>query len=562
MTAYTTKSDAISPPRVAVVISGFFPPDAVGGAELVAYEQALGLRDSGFQVHVLAGGHGQRTPALEVSEDGLNIHWLGRSSLDPFGSLYNPYFLSYSDSLLRYLSPAISIVHNLAGLDIRVMGLLKRHSRHTVALLHDYWSICTSNILIDSAGHACDVARNCTCRVDGRLRESSPLAGLLRSNAILRQIRRADRVISPSQHLADEFNSRQAFFAVEHRSNGLVGTPATRAGGTHEGMHVGYSGYLGPHKGVQFLADAIELFCTQHPGNDVTFHFMGDGASIKTLRELETLLPLGKIAIHGLVPYAQMLESFQLLDVLVVPSIWAENEPVSILQGQAAGLAIIASDAGGIPDLVPPSSGILVRPRDHYALAEALNRYFGDGALLEAHQQGALAVARRRRGARHVMDLCDVAASGPSSGDSSPETISGLSGPVMIDGTFSGWFPADVWDDALTFVDGNSFLHVNDATLADWSAATGLLLTDGIPDWHSIRRATAQSLPVAIAGAIHPGSISLSGRYLRQLETFGELREWLAQISTTARATHPWVRNYFAATMPPSAYSLNEDGAF
>jgi glycosyltransferase involved in cell wall biosynthesis len=59
------------------------------------------------------------------------------------------------------------------------------------------------------------------------------------------------------------------------------------------------------------------------------------------------------------------------LDVFVLPTL-AEGTPNSIIEAMAHGLPVIASEVGGIPDLITPETGILVSPGDTAALADAM----------------------------------------------------------------------------------------------------------------------------------------------------------------------------------------------
>jgi glycosyltransferase involved in cell wall biosynthesis len=56
--------------------------------------------------------------------------------------------------------------------------------------------------------------------------------------------------------------------------------------------------------------------------------------------------------------------------VLIVPSIWEENSPLTVREARAAGLRVIGSAIGGIPELDPQAR--LVPPRDPHALSEAI----------------------------------------------------------------------------------------------------------------------------------------------------------------------------------------------
>jgi glycosyltransferase involved in cell wall biosynthesis len=60
-------------------------------------------------------------------------------------------------------------------------------------------------------------------------------------------------------------------------------------------------------------------------------------------------------------------------DVLVVPSLWAENAPLVALEARAAGCPVIASDIGGLPELIEDGrDGLLFPPGDSDALAAIL----------------------------------------------------------------------------------------------------------------------------------------------------------------------------------------------
>jgi glycosyltransferase involved in cell wall biosynthesis len=64
-------------------------------------------------------------------------------------------------------------------------------------------------------------------------------------------------------------------------------------------------------------------------------------------------------------------------DALVLPS-WAEGTPNVVLEALACGRRVVATDVGGIPDLVTgPALGVLVPPRDVAALTAALDQAAG-----------------------------------------------------------------------------------------------------------------------------------------------------------------------------------------
>jgi glycosyltransferase involved in cell wall biosynthesis len=77
---------------------------------------------------------------------------------------------------------------------------------------------------------------------------------------------------------------------------------------------------------------------------------------------------------------------------MVVLATLHEGVPVGVIEPMAHGIPVIATNTGGIPELLHGGAGIMVPPRDPAALADAIQRLLGD-ALLRRQ----LAEAGRRR---------------------------------------------------------------------------------------------------------------------------------------------------------------------
>jgi glycosyltransferase involved in cell wall biosynthesis len=125
---------------------------------------------------------------------------------------------------------------------------------------------------------------------------------------------------------------------------------------------------------------------------------VGDGRDRADVeRELERLGLDGRVELLG--ERDDVPELLAGSDVFVLSS-RSEGMPLAILEAMAAGLPVVASDVGGIGELVVDGeSGLLVRPGDSDALAAALERVCADGALRK--RMGAAARAR----AEELFDL-------------------------------------------------------------------------------------------------------------------------------------------------------------
>ena len=157
-----------------------------------------------------------------------------------------------------------------------------------------------------------------------------------------------------------------------------------------------WSGYLGEHKGVLVLLEAIENLCGDRElSGRWELTIAGDG-HLKA--KLESALRSGKFGKHveflGRVPRKELLQRLRSTDVSLLTSIWPENEPVTMLEAIASGTAQIATRIGGNVGLVEHnSSGFLITPNDATELAQAMRRYILDPAL--AAQHGARNCERR-----------------------------------------------------------------------------------------------------------------------------------------------------------------------
>jgi glycosyltransferase involved in cell wall biosynthesis len=89
-----------------------------------------------------------------------------------------------------------------------------------------------------------------------------------------------------------------------------------------------------------------------------------------------------RVVTPGLVPHDQVTASFTAAAVAVVPSRWAEPFGLVAVEAMAAATPVVASDVGGLADIVVPGvTGLRVPPGDPVALAGALDGLLADPGL-------------------------------------------------------------------------------------------------------------------------------------------------------------------------------------
>lgn len=136
-----------------------------------------------------------------------------------------------------------------------------------------------------------------------------------------------------------------------------------------EGPLIGAVARLQPEKGIANLLKAAARVSSSCP--EARFLVVGDGPLREELLCLADRLGLRE-RVRFLGHRADARALIGLLDVLVVPSL-TEGTPLTVLEAMAAGVPIVASAVGGIPDQVRhDKEGLLVPPNDTAALGDAL----------------------------------------------------------------------------------------------------------------------------------------------------------------------------------------------
>jgi glycosyltransferase involved in cell wall biosynthesis len=127
---------------------------------------------------------------------------------------------------------------------------------------------------------------------------------------------------------------------------------------TDRAIQIGFIGRLSPEKGLLFLIEAFDKLKMDH---SIHLHIVGDGPEKpKILDRIKQLELEELVTLHGFVPNPQTV--YQMLDLLILPSL-TEGIPLTLLEGMSLGIPVIASDVGGIPEIIEDNkSGLLVKP--------------------------------------------------------------------------------------------------------------------------------------------------------------------------------------------------------
>ena len=528
----------------------------MGGAEIVAFREARALLSRGHRVVVLSG-----VASSDIARPGIltfDIHEgipVYRISLRML-SADSDFFWASTARRLRAIISSHDIeavhFHNVRGLGANLVPAAKSMGLRCVMTLHDHWGFCYRATLLRDGGAICANSEECSgCQHSITTDQHNRLPMRVRRDYVTWCVKQADRLICPSSSLASAY--RQAGFPSERLvvlSNGIdvreicAGPKKASCDGAVRFL---WSGYLGEHKGIFILLDALrqlakepEIFQRCH------VRIAGDGhLRAEVEAEVKSRNLRKQVEFLGRVSRPTLLNLLQTTDVCVLTSIWPENEPVTLLEAIASGTATIATNLGGSTDLVEDGrSGLVVQPGSVSALANAMRRYILDPSVAVAH--GMRNLERRSSfDETRTIDALEQLLTGPqdikpidgepiiiTGGSASPPEEAGIVMQHLYDHLLPGRTPRFIWHEwACRQMCANASLFwLWDAWPAE--SLINLALHAGVPVLAPISDWT-EGL------ARHYGAVIVYKTYLEALATLRSLLSnppLMAEFSTYARA--------------------------
>lgn len=135
-------------------------------------------------------------------------------------------------------------------------------------------------------------------------------------------------------------------------------------------------------KGLDLLVEAWDRVTSERPDDDLQLFLLGGGADGHRLKQLIEArgVPGVRFLDRWIHDRDQLRSHLSAADFYVFPS-RNEGFPNALLEAMACGLPVIATDIAGVPDIVGCGSragGVLIRPNDARALAEAIGEFVDD----------------------------------------------------------------------------------------------------------------------------------------------------------------------------------------
>lgn len=160
-------------------------------------------------------------------------------------------------------------------------------------------------------------------------------------------------------------------------------------------------GILRSVKGHEITLKAVKRVVERFP--DVVFFLAGDGPRKKSLEKMADDLRISSHVIFaGFIENIKEVYSFS--DLIVLSS-WSEGLPQSLLQAMAAGVPVIATRVGGVPEIIrSEETGILVEPGDFQSLSKGIIRLLENYKLREQMINRAKELVANKYTLTHMLD--------------------------------------------------------------------------------------------------------------------------------------------------------------
>ncbi|HXV29661.1 MAG TPA: glycosyltransferase family 4 protein [Sinorhizobium sp.] len=360
-----------------------------GGTEIFAHDLFRAYQRAGCEALFL----GATNQIHREARPGTSFQGIGPAGDEVllWSGHFDRFFMSQIDlygvvpdlkELLSDFRPDVVHIHHLLLLGAEFPHIVRRTlpDCRIVMTLHDYYPICHHDgLMVRTSGkelcHKASPDRCHACFKDIPLDRFTLREGHLK--ALLSAV---DHFVAPSRFLKQRFiDWGLAEELISVIPNGLPRREAPTGAKRIEKERpvFGYFGNLNPWKGTPVLLEAARQLIAEGLEFELRVHGGAPFQSESFMGEIARLFTETAPAVHQRGPYRRedVADLVAAVDCTIVPSIWWENAPLVIGEAQACRRPVIASNIGGMAEMVEDgANGLTVAPNDPRALAAAMRR--------------------------------------------------------------------------------------------------------------------------------------------------------------------------------------------
>lgn len=349
-------------------LSSLYPPDQVGGAEMMVASLAELQAAKGHEVAVACLSREEKVPS---EQNGVLVHrtghgmpfyimdWPKKSPLDRIryriAMQTSNYTVSKMAAVVEKFKPDIVNSHSLSELNPRIWPMVKGLGVPLVHTLHDFKSLCT-NASMFNHGKAC-TKRELKCLLIGLPHKSCQHS--------------VDAIASVGTDILDRYISEGFFEHVPENLRRIIWNPIEPSQHVRDNHRApqdrvafGFLGRIEKSKGIEVLLEA----CRALPANG--WSLLIAGRAIEGLDRYKTLAAGLPVEFIG---FIDRDDFFDRIDCLVAPPIWSEPFGRTVAESYVRGVPAIGSRIAGIAEQIGEGQDDwLFAPNDPKELAQKM----------------------------------------------------------------------------------------------------------------------------------------------------------------------------------------------
>lgn len=383
-------------------ISTLYPPEVMGGAEIVVEKITNELIKRGHKVTIITLN--RRKHRIETRDNTkiyrvpLNLYFPSESPSQNITKkiawhlidLFNIKAYLEIKKILKDEAPDLVHIHNYMGLSPLSFKVVKDLNMPLVFTAHDYSPICVRTSLLNRKGQICE-DKNLPCKfynwIQKIIIDSKP-----------------DVVMAPSRFLLQKLESEGLFQDTEKRVlPNPIDIKNKRGKKDYDTIDILFVGGLSKHKGPDTLIKSFKKV----KGDNLRLHIVGRGPCFEKLEKIAR--NDSRIIFHGFLRGEKLMDMYRMANVTVVPSILYDNSPMVVYESFMCSTPVVASRIGGIPELVKHGyNGFLFEPGDNTELAKILNMVSRDPEILKKLEIGAYKSSKKYDIEKHIDKLEEI----------------------------------------------------------------------------------------------------------------------------------------------------------
>ena len=370
-----------------------------GGSEKYYFELANLLKEKGHQIAFFSMQNENNITTGEkeyfVEELDLNMG----SKLKALDVIYSKENKKKMTEALKDFKPDIVHINNFQRqLSESIIDAINEKNIPIVFTAHDLEAVCPNKTMLDENKEICELCKSgkyISC-IKKKCIKSSLLKSILgavetnyyRTKKVYTE--KIDRIVTPSKF----YKNQLIDYGIEtDRIIALCNFLDTDKYNikTEDNGYALYFGRLSKEKGILNLIEAFSYIKNQ------ILHIAGDGPEREKIEKIVKDRHLeNNIKLLGFLNEEEMQEEIANCKFVVVPSIWYENCPYSILETLATGKPVIGADIGGIPELVKDKeNGLIYRYNSIDELETKMKLLFENQELVEEYGKKAKKIAEK-----------------------------------------------------------------------------------------------------------------------------------------------------------------------